>query len=321
MIYTVTLNPALDYVVRLAHLQQGAVNRTEREELQFGGKGINVSRILREFGVESTALGFVAGFTGQALEQGLASQGVHTDFVHLKHGNTRINIKLKAGCETEINAQGPAVSADELEHLFQKLDALKPDDILVLAGSVPASVPADVYEQILARVGRRGVRAVVDAEKDLLNRALRHRPFLVKPNHVELGELFGTYLETMQDIRACAQALQRRGARNVLVSMAENGAMLLEEHGEDFYLAAPGGTVLNSVGAGDAMVAGFLAGLLETGDYKGALEYGVAAGSATAFATGLATRGQIDAVRRRIRMGETEKEMAAHGSAISCAGG
>lgn len=319
MIYTVTLNPALDYVVHLPHLQQGAVNRTEREELQFGGKGINVSRVLREFGVESTALGFVAGFTGHALEQGLAAQGLHTDFVHLQQGTTRINIKLKTGCETEINAQGPKVEAPALECLFQKLDVMRQGDVLVLAGSVPASVPADIYERMLARIHGRGVRAVVDAEKNLLRRALAHRPFLVKPNHIELGELFGVRLAAVRDVRACAQRLQQMGARNVLVSMAENGAVLLDEDGRYFCAPAPCGAVQNSVGAGDAMVAGFLAGLIETGCPMRALEYGVAAGSATAFAAGLATRGQIDAVMGGVRARE-EKGGAEHAGAMPCAG-
>ena len=320
MIYTVTLNPALDYVMHLPCLKEGGINRTTQEELQFGGKGINVSRVLREFGVESTALGFVAGFTGHALERGLAEQGMHTDFVHLEQGNTRINVKLKSGCETEINAQGPVVESSALEQLFQKLDALKQNDILVLAGSVPASVPSDIYEHMLARVCKQGVLTVVDAEKELLNRALGHRPFLVKPNHIELGELFGTRLESVQDVYACAQKLQCQGARNVLVSMAENGAMLLDENGEYCFMNAPKGSVQNSVGAGDAMVAGFLAGMLETGNYTRALEYGVAAGSATAFSAGLATREQINAVMDMIHT-QKEKERFLHVAAMPGVGG
>lgn len=195
MIYTVTLNPALDYVMRLPQLRQGEVNRAHSEEIQLGGKGINVSRVLSELGEASTALGFIAGFTGDALQQGLRAMGLHTDFVRLKRGATRINVKLKAQGETDINATGPAVDETALAALLQKLDALGPGDMLVLAGSVPAAVPADIYKQILARLQPRGVPAVVDAEKELLAGALAYRPFLVKPNHLELGEMFGQRLQ------------------------------------------------------------------------------------------------------------------------------
>ena len=217
MIYTVTLNPALDYVMRLPQLRQGEVNRAHSEEIQLGGKGINVSRVLSELGEASTALGFIAGFTGDALQQGLRAMGLHTDFVRLKRGATRINVKLKAQGETDINATGPAVDETALAALLQKLDALGPGDMLVLAGSVPAAVPADIYKQILARLQPRGVPAVVDAEKELLAGALAYRPFLVKPNHLELGEMFGQRLQSEAEIRSCAARLQARGAQNVLV--------------------------------------------------------------------------------------------------------
>ena len=296
MIYTVTLNPALDYVMRLPQLRQGEVNRAHSEEIQLGGKGINVSRVLSELGEASTALGFIAGFTGDALQQGLRAMGLHTDFVRLKRGATRINVKLKAQGETDINATGPAVDETALAALLHKLDALGPGDMLVLAGSVPAAVPADIYKQILARLQPRGVPAVVDAEKELLAGALAYRPFLVKPNHLELGEMFGQRLQSEAEIRSCAARLQARGAQNVLVSMAGEGALLLDEHGHFHRAHAPRGTVQNSVGAGDAMVAGFLAGWQRTGSYARALEWGVAAGSATAFSCGLATKGQICAL-------------------------
>ena len=239
MIYTVTLNPALDYVMRLPQLRQGEVNRAHSEEIQLGGKGINVSRVLSELGEASTALGFIAGFTGDALQQGLRAMGLHTDFVRLKRGATRINVKLKAQGETDINATGPAVDETALAALLQKLDALGPGDMLVLAGSVPAAVPADIYKQILARLRPRGVPAVVDAEKELLAGALAYRPFLVKPNHLELGEMFGQRLQSEAEIRSCAARLQARGAQNVLVSMAGEGALLLDEHGHFHRAHAP----------------------------------------------------------------------------------
>ncbi len=296
MIYTVTFNPALDYVVRMDALALGQVNRTASEDVQLGGKGINVSWVLRELGHENVALGFVAGFTGKAIEDGLAAKGVATDFIHLPAGLTRINVKLKAGEETEINGKGPDISAEALEELFRKLDALGEGDVLVLAGSIPASMPSDVYESILARLEGKKVLCAVDATRDLLVNVLKYKPFLIKPNNHELGEIFGRVLTTDEEIRECAEKLQQQGARNVLVSMAGDGAMLLDENGGCHRLAAYKGKVKNSVGAGDSMVAGFLAGYLDTGDYAHALRVGSAAGSATAFSDVLATRPEIEAL-------------------------
>ena len=296
MIYTVTFNPALDYVVRMDALALGQVNRTASEDVQLGGKGINVSWVLRELGHENVALGFVAGFTGKAIEDGLAAKGVATDFIHLPAGLTRINVKLKAGEETEINGKGPDISAEALEELFHKLDALGEGDVLVLAGSIPASMPSDVYESILARLESKNVLCAVDATRDLLVNVLKYKPFLIKPNNHELGEIFGRVLTTDEEIRECAEKLQQQGARNVLVSMAGDGAMLLDENGSCHRLAAYKGKVKNSVGAGDSMVAGFLAGYLDTGDYAHALRVGSAAGSATAFSDVLATRPEIEAL-------------------------
>ena len=296
MIYTVTFNPALDYVVRMDALALGQVNRTVSEDVQLGGKGINVSWVLRELGHENVALGFVAGFTGKAIEDGLAAKGVATDFIHLPAGLTRINVKLKAGEETEINGKGPDISAEALEELFHKLDALGEGDVLVLAGSIPASMPSDVYESILARLEGKKVLCAVDATRDLLVNVLKYRPFVIKPNNHELGEIFGRTLTTDEEIRECAAKLQEQGARNVLVSMAGDGAMLLDENGVCHRLAAHKGKVKNSVGAGDSMVAGFLAGYLESGDYEQALRVGSAAGSATAFSDVLATRPEIEAL-------------------------
>ena len=296
MVYTVTFNPALDYVVRVDGFQVGEVNRTSREEIQLGGKGINVSTVLSHLGVENVALGFLAGFTGQALEEGLRREGIHTDFIWLDQGLTRINVKIKAGQESEINGQGPNIDAAALDQLFRKLDKLERDDVLIVSGSVPSTLPGDVYEQILARLQGRGIHFVVDATRDLLCNVLPYHPFLIKPNNIELGEIFGRTLHTDEEIRDCAARLQQRGARNVLVSMAGDGSLLLDETGACYRLGVPKGQVRNSVGAGDSMVAGFVAGWLKTGDYAYAQRLGAAAGSATALSHGLATGDRIMAL-------------------------
>ena len=293
MVYTVTFNPALDYVVRMDGFRAGDINRTRSEEVQFGGKGINVSTVLRNLGIENVALGFLAGFTGQALERGLRDSGIQTDFIWLPEGLTRINVKIKAGQETEINGRGPTIPAAALEELFIKLDRLRSGDVLDLSGSIPASLPDDVYQKILAKLEGRGILTVVDATRDLLCAVLPYKPFLIKPNNHELGEIFGKALTTDQEIVDCAKKLQERGARNVLVSMAGDGSLLLDEAGGAHKLGVPKGKVLNSVGAGDSMVAGFLAGWLKTGDYAAAHRMGAAAGSATAFSDGLATQAEV----------------------------
>lgn len=295
MIYTVTLNPAIDYVVRLeAPMQTGAVNRAAGEDYVLGGKGINVSGVLAELGCPSVALGFVAGQTGQWLEEGLRAQGLYTDFIHLPQGMTRINVKIKDGRETELNGAGPVITDDAMQALYQKLDALKPQDVLVLAGSIPACLPADTYEALLSRLEGKGVRTVVDAAGALLAKVLPLSPFLVKPNREELTELVGRVLPDDAAVAQAAQELRQRGARNVLVSMAGDGALLLDETGQLHRSAAPQGKVVNSVGAGDSMLAGFVAGFLQTGSYQEALRLGTACGSATAFSLGLADRSQID---------------------------
>lgn len=296
MVYTVTFNPALDYVVRMDSFQAGEVNRTTSEEVQFGGKGINVSTVLRNLGVDNVALGFLAGFTGQALDQGLRKAGIQTDFIWLEEGLTRINVKIKAGQETEINGRGPVIPDAALEALFTKLDQLKEGDILVLAGSIPTSLPDDIYQRILARLEGRGILSVVDATRDLLCAVLPYRPFLIKPNNIELGEIFGRTLRDDGEIRDCARQLQERGARNVLVSMAGDGSLLLDEAGGCHRLGVPKGQVRNSVGAGDSMVAGFLVGWLNAHSYEAAHRMGTAAGSATAFSDGLATGEQVKAL-------------------------
>ena len=297
MIYTVTFNPAIDYVVRLdTPLEVGEVNRAKGEDCVLGGKGINVSGVLAELGCRSTALGFVAGETGAWLERGLAAQGITTDFIHLAQGMTRINVKIKAGQETELNGAGPNIPEAAMQALEAKLDALQKDDVLILAGSIPACLPQTTYERLLARLQGRGVRAVVDATQNLLLKVLPYEPFLVKPNNHELGEIVGRTLTTDADITAAARTLQEKGARNVLVSMAGDGALLLDEKGEVHRIGTPKGRVVNSVGAGDSMVAGFVAGWMQTRSYSFALRLGTACGSATAFSLGLATKADIDAL-------------------------
>ena len=293
MVFTVTFNPAIDYVVRIGELKLGATNRSEREEIYFGGKGINVSIVLRELGIPSIALGFTAGFTGEAIEKGLAEMGIDTDFVRLESGNSRINVKIKANAETELNGQGPDIDDKAIAALFEKLDKLSEGDTLILAGSIPPSLPSDIYEQILAKLSTKKIKAVVDATNDLLLNVLKYKPFLVKPNNHELGEMFGVELENDEDIEKYARKLQGMGARNVLISMAGDGAMLVDEYGKMHRCGVCRGTVKNSVGAGDSMVAGFTAGSLN-GDYEYALKLGTAAGGATAFSDGLAEKETIE---------------------------
>ncbi len=297
MIYTVTFNPAIDYVVHLSGaLKLDDINRNESQEIQFGGKGINVSNVLKTLGFDTVALGFIAGFTGDGLENGLKAMGLQTDFIRLSSGMTRINVKVKAAEETEINGIGPVITAGDMEKLYGQLDRIGPEDTLVLSGSIPNCLPSDSYEKIMARLEGRGIRIAVDATKDLLVNVLKYHPFLIKPNNHELGEIFGQALKTDDDIVEYASRLQDMGGRNILVSMAGDGALLLDETGARHRIGCPAGKVRNSVGAGDSMVAGFLAGYLKTGDYSYALKLGTAAGSATAFSLGLAEREQIEAL-------------------------
>lgn len=293
MIYTVTFNPALDYVVRVDCFTPGAVNRTVEEHIFYGGKGINVSAVLANLGYESTALGFVAGFTGEEIQRGVRTLGFSSDFIQVKKGMSRINVKLKSDQESEINGMGPEITPEDVEQLFEKLDGLKEGDVLVLSGSIPAAIDSRIYEMILARLEGKGVLAVVDAEKDLLLNVLQYHPFLIKPNNHELGDMFGVILMDEKDVVEYARRLQERGARNVLVSMAGDGALLVTEDGNVHQMGVAEGVVKNSVGAGDSMVAGFLAGYLENGDYAHALRLGTAAGGATAFSDGIGTKEEI----------------------------
>lgn len=290
MIYTVTFNPAIDYVMNVPGLVPGEVNRSKEEYVFFGGKGINVSLVLRELGRDSTALGFIAGFTGDAIRRGVEDAGVKSDFIRLENGLSRINVKIKASTETDLNGKGPDISEKDLQSLFEKLDTLKNGDILVLAGSIPPDLPENIYETILARLSDKNITFVVDATGDLLKNVLVYKPFLIKPNHHELGEIFGKTLKNTDEIAHYAKKMRKMGARNVLVSMAANGALLVDETDRVHIIGTAKGKAVNSVGAGDSMVAGFLAGYLEKNDYSYALALGSAAGSATAFSEGLANK-------------------------------
>ena len=302
MIYTVTFNPSLDYIVRLDQFTAGEINRVNYEQVLAGGKGINVSIVLHNLGHESTALGFVAGFTGDEIERQLDAFSVRHAFVRLDAGFSRLNVKAKAQSETEINGQGPDISEAKQQELFAQLDRLGAGDTLVLAGSIPKTLPDDIYERIMARLAGRGIRIVVDAEKKLLLNVLKYHPFLIKPNNHELGDMFGVTLKTDEEILTYAKKLQEKGAENVLISMAGNGAILLTADGKSYKSPAPKGKLVNSVGAGDSMVAGFLTGCIEhADDLAEAFALGVATGSASAFSENLAQRLEVEALRATIQ--------------------
>lgn len=288
MIYTVTFNPALDYVMKVEKLRYDDINRTYGEELNYGGKGINVSAVLSTLGVENIALGFKAGFTGEKLEQMLKNDGITTDFISLANGNTRINVKIKSDTELDINACGPEISDEEVAKLFEKISSLKKGDVIVLAGSVPKALPSDIYEKILAKTSEKGVEAVVDSTGDLLLNVLKYKPFLIKPNNFELGDLFSVKIKNEEEIVKYAKELQKKGARNVLVSRGKDGALLIDENQNTYSIGIIPGKPLNSVGCGDSMVAGFVAGYMEKQDYAYALKLGSACSNATAFSYGLA---------------------------------
>ena len=294
MIYTLTLNPAVDYYITVDGFKPGAVNRTTGEKINFGGKGINVSIVLKELGLHSTCLGFVGGFPGAALEDHLKQNGIDCDFVKVA-GNTRINVKLN---DTDINSAGPNITDGELQQLYKNLDNLKSGDFLVLSGSVPKSLPQNIYETILERLKNKGVEFIVDAEKDLLLNTLKYKPFLIKPNHHELGQIFGVEIENFDTALTYAKKLQEMGAQNVMVTLAEMGAVLVCENGETYTQAAPKGEVISAVGSGDSAVAAFLAEYLCGKEYDECLKTSVAAGSATAFTSGLATKEEIKTIKK-----------------------
>lgn len=300
MIYTVTFNPSLDYIVSVENFQLGLTNRTSSELMLPGGKGVNVSTVLMNLGIENTALGFAAGFVGDEIVRQMEEMGVQNGFIRIEEGVSRINLKLKSIDGTEINGQGPVISPEHVEELMKQLDRLGEGDVLFLSGSIPSSMPDDAYQKIMERLDGRGVQIVVDATKDLLLNVLEYHPFLIKPNNHELGEIFGVEPKTREEVIPYAKKLQEKGAVNVLVSMAGEGAVLIDAN-EDVHMApAPKGMLVNGVGAGDSMVAGFMAGWLEKQDYEHAFCMGVSAGSASAFSEHLATKAEIEAVYQQV---------------------
>ena len=300
MIYTVTLNPSIDYNVKMSDFQKGTTNRTLGEDFSIGGKGINVSCVLSELGKKTTALGFIAGFTGEAIELGLKESGIRTDFIRLKKGISRINLKIHSKEETEINCQGPHITDEEFDRLLAKIDMISDGDTIVLAGSIPKTVSDDAYEIILRRLKEKNVRIVVDATKKLLLNCLSYKPFLIKPNRQELSEIFGREVNDEKDIAECAGELMKQGARNVIVSLGGEGAVLFAEDGKTYHCGVVKEKVLNTVGSGDSMVAGFIAGYEKSGDYAYALRLGAACGNATAFSDGLATKEKISEIFERL---------------------
>ena len=293
MIYTITFNPALDYIVKMDEFNLGNVNRSNNEFVYAGGKGINVSIVLNNLGVKSKALGFIAGFTGEEIERRVREFGCDTEFIKLKEGMSRINVKIKADVESEINGGGPDISSDALEELYKKLDTLTVGDILVLAGSIPKTMPTDVYERIMERLQEKNIKFIVDTTGESLLKVLKYNPFLIKPNNHELGELFGVKLNSKEEIIEYAKKLKDMGAQNVIISMAGDGAILIDSNGGVTTSNVPKGVVKNSVGAGDSMVAGFIAGYLDSEKIEDGFKLGVATGSASAFSEGLATKDYV----------------------------
>ena len=299
MIYTLTVNPSLDYIVDVEHFKTGEVNRTKHERIFPGGKGINVSIVLRNLGIPNKALGFTAGFTGNKIEEMLKQKGVDTDFIHIESGLSRINIKLRSDEESEINGTGPAIAEKDIELLFEKLDLLGGDDTLVLAGSIPATLPQSFYSDIMARLQQKKVRFVVDATRDLLKKSLEYKPFMVKPNNHELGEIFGVELASREEVIPYALKFREMGAQNVLVSMAAKGAVLASADGKVYEHDAPKCTLVNSVGAGDSMVAGFITGFIQTSSYEEALKMGLCTGTASASSEELATKEDVEKILKQ----------------------
>lgn len=308
MIYTVTFNPSLDYIVSVNDFELGMTNRTASELMLPGGKGINVSIVLKQLGLDNTALGFMAGFTGEEIVRKLEENGVNTEFIRISKGISRINVKLKNIDGTEINGMGPEIAPDKLEELLVQLDRLDQGDVLVLAGSIPKSMPDDIYRDILQRLESKKIMTVVDATGDLLMNVLPYHPFLIKPNNHELGELFDVKITTKQQVVPYAEKLQEKGARNVLISMGGQGAVFVSETGEVYMAEAPKGELKNSVGAGDSMVAGFVTGWVTEGDYEHAFRMGVSTGSASAFSENLATKAEVDAVYARCEVSKCNKK-------------
>ena len=301
MIYTITFNPALDYIVKMDDFNLGHVNRTNSESVYAGGKGINVSIVLNNLGVKSKALGFIAGFTGDEIEREVRNFGCDTDFIKLKEGMSRINVKIKADVESEINGGGPNISEEALNELYMQLEKLESGDILVLAGSIPKTMPVDIYERIMERLQTKGVKFIVDTTGDCLLKVLKYKPFLIKPNHHELGDLFNVKLNGKEEVIEYAKKLKEMGAENVIISMAGDGAILINSNGEVTISNVPKGVVKNSVGAGDSMVGGFITGYVNSGNVEEAFKLGVATGSASAFSEGLATKEYVYELLKRVK--------------------
>ncbi|WP_270525411.1 1-phosphofructokinase [Longibaculum muris] len=307
MIYTITFNPSIDYMVSVEHFKLGTVNRTSQEYLLPGGKGINVSIVLHNLGIDSTALGFIAGFTGKEIENRVTNDfGVQCDFIDVENGYSRINFKMKSDEESEVNGNGPMINKEHIDKLYDKLSCLQAEDILILSGSIPKCLSDDIYSEIMEKLADKNIEIVVDATGDLLMKVLKHKPFVIKPNNHELAEMFHVKLFGTQDIVKYAKKLQEMGAKNVLISMAGDGALFICENGKVYFSNAPKGQVKNSVGAGDSMVAGFVAGYEKTKDYVQAFRMGVATGSASAFSENLATASEVEKLLQEIKEVEYE---------------
>ena len=308
MIYTITFNPALDYTVQVEEFEIGKINRTKSENILAGGKGLNVSIILKRLGIENTALSFIAGFTGKELERKIQQYNIKTEFIETAKGYTRINVKISSlekksliqKGETALNGNGPEITQENIEELLKKIKKINSNDMVILSGNVPKCINEDIYEIICKELNENNVKFVVDASQKLLMNCLKYKPFLIKPNKEELEETFNTKIETKEEIIIYAKKLQEKGAKNVLISLGGDGAILLTEKNEVYYSNTPKGQVVNTVGAGDSMVAGFIAGYLKKQNYKEALKLGIASGSATAFSAGLALKEEIDELLKQI---------------------
>ena len=300
MIYTITFNPALDYISQVENFEIGKINRTKMEKILPGGKGLNVSTVLKNLGIESTALGFIAGFTGEELKRSIEEKGIKTDFIKVEKGITRINVKISSKEETALNGNGPEITEEDINKLLEKIEKIKKEDIVILAGNIPRCINNDIYEIICKTLEKNNVIFVVDATKELLMNVLKYKPFLIKPNKEELEETFKEKIETKEEIIAHAKKLQLMGAQNVLISLGGEGAILVTTEGKEYYSKAPKGKVLNTVGAGDSMVAGFIAGYEQSGDFEQAFKMGIATGSASSFSMNLATAEEVASLLKEI---------------------
>lgn len=293
MIYTITFNPALDYISQVDSFKTGKINRTKTEKILPGGKGLNVSTVLNNLGIKNTALGFIAGFTGEELKRNIEQRGIKTDFIKVEKGITRINVKIISNEETALNGNGPEITQKNIDELLQKIEKIEKEDIVIISGNIPKCINNNIYEIICKKLEKNKIRFIVDSSKELLINVLKYKPFLVKPNKEELEETFNTKIKTKEDIIANAMKLQKMGAENVLISLGGDGAILLTSKNEEYFSKAPKGKVINTVGAGDSMVAGFVAGYQKCGDLEYAFKMGIAAGSASAFSMDLATAEQV----------------------------